>query len=118
IWCPVGDKRPLLKIEITAGMPHVIPRPLKDFLTQPQIIFLEVSQLNQRNEALRDGVNIDRVRSVMKISSHTLRLKEVRSIKLEAVSNAFIEDPHTGNSGNLPQRNQVVSGVKVVNPLR
>src|SRR5262249_24063703 len=113
----VREKPALSKVEVAARMTHVMPCPLKELLAQHEVISPQVSQFDQGDEALRDGMNINRVSPIVVVLCYAARLKKVVPVKIPSLIQTFFEHGDSGNSGNPPECNQVVPGMKVINPL-
>jgi len=78
---------------------------------------MPIAQRDQRDDALRRAVNVDRVRPVVKVLRRAVVEKEVRAIERQAATDAMLKLVGPENAGDVLQRAQVVSRVEVVDPL-
>jgi len=84
---------------------------------QWNIARLEVAKLEKCDDALRDTVDVNGIRAVMKIPDCTVIAKEVALVVVKPFSNTSLELVGPQASVNLLQRAQVVSGVEVIDPF-
>ena len=97
-------------------IPHVIHGPLEHRTRQFDIARVEVFKPKERDDALRDTMNVNGIRAVMKISGRAVLAEKVGSIDLEPAPDARFELRCSGIAANGLQRAQVVAGMEVVNP--
>ncbi len=90
--------------------------PLEYRTRQIDIARVEVLKREERDDALRHGVNVHGVRAVMKISGCAVLAEKVGSVELEPAPDARFELHCSGIAANGLQRAQVVAGMEVVNP--
>ena len=90
-------------VEIAPVVPHAIHGPVEHRTRQGNIAGVEILKLDKRNDALRDAMNIDGIRSVMEIPDGAVLPEKVGSIEIKTFSNTRIEFSCIGIPANRPQ---------------
>src|SRR6476469_8870829 len=79
-----GSKHPV--IEEPSRVAHVLERPFEDPLRQRKGSQVEVLQLDERNEALSDAMDVDRISPIVKILRCAVFTKEAVQIEVKTAS--------------------------------
>src|SRR5260370_8039255 len=103
-------------IEEASSVPHVIHRPPEDRPRQSDVARVEILQLEERDDALRDTVDVDWIRAVVEVSARTVLAKEVGAVELEPAPDARVELSGLRVPGDGSQPAALVSGAEVLDP--
>src|ERR1019366_8905509 len=110
-----GTKDPIVKE--TSVVPHVIHGPCQNLARQCEIVRIEIAKREKGNNALGHTVNVYWIGAVVKVFRCAVLAKKVSSIELKTTPNAGFKLCCPDIPANCLQRAEVVSRVKVVNPL-
>src|SRR5262245_44887181 len=104
-------------VEVPGLATHPRSRPAVDTSRKNETFRPDATERNERNDALRHAVDVDRVGAVGEIARRSVRAKEVATIELQPAPDMQIESSRIRVAPDRVQRTEVVAAVKVVDPL-
>ena len=112
----VGEVPMFLVVEeITA--PKIVDGPLKNLIGQREASFVGGAQCGKCDDGLGGAVDIDRIKTVVKVFGRAIGFKKVIQEVREPAVDRILELGGDGILFNIPKRAEVKSGVEVIDPF-
>jgi len=97
-------------------IPHMPERPVEGSRARLQIAGVQVSECDQRDDRLGDGVDIDRVGLVVIVGSDMVTPQEVSAIELKTLEEVGVELRGVQLTCDVPECAEVEARVEIVDP--
>ena len=107
----------LLEVEETLAVPHVPQRPAENRVGQVNIVFPEIPELGQRDQALGDTVDVDGVGGVVIVFWSSVFPEKVSRVEGQTTADGFVKIRRLTIISDTLQSDEVIPGVEVVDPL-
>src|SRR5579864_259597 len=98
-------------------IPHMIHGPLQDLVGQGQACGIQILEFGESNNALRHGMNVDRISPIVEIFGGAVFAKEMGAIEFEPSPDRLAKLSGVRVEANRPQGPEIETRVKIVDPL-